>query len=142
MKTSAPAATLLRRTPPWLLVALLILSSTTVTLFSHAFVSPRSSFKRGIAHHSLPSPTFTWTSTSSLAVSSLFRLAYNNNIASTNPTTSSALKYASRNDDSNKSGGPMSQVDSTNNSGGCPFLDTSYVYKTYAVPALFSESGT
>jgi len=34
----------------------------------------------------------------------------------------------------------MSQVDSTK-SGGCPFLDTSYVYKTYAVPALFSESG-
>ena len=35
----------------------------------------------------------------------------------------------------------MSKVDS-NKSGGCPFLDTSYVYKTYAVPALFSEEGT
>lgn len=34
--------------------------------------------------------------------------------------------------------GPMSQVDSSK-SGGCPFLDTSYVYKTYAVPALFSD---
>lgn len=32
----------------------------------------------------------------------------------------------------------MSQVDS-NKSGGCPFLDTSYVYKTYEVPALFGE---
>lgn len=31
----------------------------------------------------------------------------------------------------------MSEVDSSKG-GGCPFLDTSYVYKTYAVPALFS----
>jgi len=45
------------------------------------------------------------------------------------------LNYASQaaSDD-----GPMSQVDSSK-SGGCPFLDTSYVYKTYAVPALFSD---
>jgi len=32
----------------------------------------------------------------------------------------------------------MSQVDSSK-SGGCPFLDNSYVYKTYAVPALFNS---
>lgn len=32
----------------------------------------------------------------------------------------------------------MSKVDSSK-AGGCPFLDTSYVYKTYAVPALFSD---
>jgi len=32
----------------------------------------------------------------------------------------------------------MSKVDSSK-SGGCPFLDTSYEYKTYAVPALFSD---
>ncbi len=49
--------------------------------------------------------------------------------------TPSALKYASQAAD-----GPMSKVDSTK-SGGCPFLTTSYVYKTYAVPALFNDAG-
>ena len=54
--------------------------------------------------------------------------------------SATALNYASR-AASSDDGGPMSKVDS-NKSGGCPFLDTSYVYKTYAVPALFSEEGT
>eukprot|EP00581_Thalassiosira_minuscula_P013125 CAMPEP_0183729304 /NCGR_PEP_ID=MMETSP0737-20130205/30013_1 /TAXON_ID=385413 /ORGANISM="Thalassiosira miniscula, Strain CCMP1093" /LENGTH=385 /DNA_ID=CAMNT_0025961455 /DNA_START=10 /DNA_END=1168 /DNA_ORIENTATION=- len=34
---------------------------------------------------------------------------------------------------------PMEQADA-NKRGGCPFLDTSYVYKTYEVPALFSAT--
>jgi len=33
----------------------------------------------------------------------------------------------------------MEQADS-NKKGGCPFLDTSYVYKTYEVPALFGAA--
>jgi len=47
--------------------------------------------------------------------------------------TKTSLNYASAAADS-----PMSQVDSSK-SGGCPFLDNSYVYKTYAVPALFNS---
>ena len=55
------------------------------------------------------------------------------------PTPSkSALQYASVANAKNDDTSPMSKVDSSK-SGGCPFLDTSYVYKTYAVPALFSE---
>ena len=52
-----------------------------------------------------------------------------------NIKTSSSLNYASQ---AATADSPMSQVDSSK-SGGCPFLDTSYVYKTYDVPALFSS---
>ena len=51
-----------------------------------------------------------------------------------NAKTSSSLNYASQ---AATADSPMSQVDSSK-SGGCPFLDTSYVYKTYDVPALFN----
>jgi len=36
--------------------------------------------------------------------------------------------------------GPMSKVDSSR-SGGCPFIDTKFEQKSYAVPAIFSEDG-
>ena len=49
-------------------------------------------------------------------------------------TSSSSLNYASQ---AATADSPMSQVDSSK-SGGCPFLDASYVYKTYDVPALFN----
>ncbi|KAL9185313.1 hypothetical protein ACHAXT_003090 [Thalassiosira profunda] len=48
------------------------------------------------------------------------------------PSTATALNYASQ-----ASSDPMAKADA--NKGGCPFLDTTYVYKTWAVPALFSE---
>lgn len=140
MTASSLAATV-GRPLPWLLAAvLLILSPATTTFFIDAFLFPSSSLDSRSAHQYLsPSPISTTSlSLSTLISPSLFHLA---KIASITPTKS-ALKYAPRNNnESNRSGGPMSQVDSTK-SGGCPFLDTSYVYKTYAVPALFSESGT
>lgn len=112
----------------WLITTnLLSLSSEKATPFASGFNS---------AHYfSVPRPyaEASWSTQTSTSVRRLLK------ITSVIPIPTSALQYASRNEAHN-SGGPMSQVDSTK-SGGCPFLDTSYIYKTYAIPALFSESG-
>lgn len=107
----------------WFIATILLSPSLkTATPFANGFSS--------VHHFSVPRP---FAKTTTLSTRHLLK------ITSIIPIPS-ALQYASRNEPHN-SGGPMSQVDSTK-SGGCPFLDTSYIYKTYAIPALFSESGT
>ena len=100
-----------RRTLSWLFTFLLLCTSSR----SHAFVSPK--------------PFAAATTSPPLSLSRC-------TTSDASRPSKSALNYGAMAADP----GPMSQVDSSK-SGGCPFLDTSYVYKTYAVPALFSDQG-
>ena len=97
------------RRPVTWLAVLLICVCTTKVSSTNAFLFPTPAL--AVHHHSTISSSC-------------------NNIK-----TSSSLNYASQ---AATADSPMSQVDSSK-SGGCPFLDTSYVYKTYDVPALFSS---
>ena len=124
-------ATTARRPTPWPLACLVIclLSSAEVAVSNAFLLIPRSARLTGgrsgtrksnsLVSTSLPTTTIT-------RASSCFRPP---------GATSSALKHASR-----SAYGPMSKVDSTKG-GGCPFLSSSYAYKTYAVPALFNDAG-
>ena len=117
MTTSSPpraaGATAVRTPTPWPLACFLLRLLSFVNIsFSDAFSY---------------SPLSTLSPTATIARAPCHH--------SPSKATPSALKYASQDAD-----GPMSKVDSTK-SGGCPFLTTSYVYKTYAVPALFNDAG-
>ena len=131
-----PATAARRLSLQWLL-ALMMLASTTLPS-SHAFLFPRpttsarpvatsTSTTRHQHQHQPPSSRGGCPSLIALPPCHSKR------------TTRTALKYASK-ASASSDGGPMSEVDSSKG-GGCPFLDTSYVYKTYAVPALFSAKG-
>ncbi|KAL3792916.1 hypothetical protein ACHAW5_006823 [Stephanodiscus triporus] len=108
-------------------IFLCLLSSSSIAVGNALLLIPRSARSTGGRSGTQDSNSLTSTSLPTATItraSSCFHSP---------KATSSALKYASQAAD-----GPMSKVDSTK-SGGCPFLTTSYVYKTYAVPALFDD---